>query len=595
MPRIRASWLIIIAVILTTLAVRPLRQQAIPVPLSRQTGSEAKRPGEPFENSPTDRWLRLGRARAIPFAQKRYPNDPGMLLAAALVAGDGKTTLPLIKRVAQTTNYPPAWAAYFGRLDEPSYARLGNSGASPLDPKLVAESQEIIRRQGLPDRLDPKAVAPILDALHSWQAADPQNALPLVFETNYLYGLHRDSEALDRWEQAANLSTVNTYFGEMVRNTITLLLRLGVPESDAVFIAWGLPVMDMSTYAMLRDCARIALYEGYVANIGGRPTDAIGWWRSTADLGHHMQESADSMIEFLVAVAVEGIGAGPTWHWYRDSSTGIPNGPLSKGRFFFGDRHDFYVRRVGPAEDAALRDRVVQAKVRMQLMRDHLHKHAFDNSLMRSTAILALVAIDGVAFAVIVVIYLIIGSWRRKQADAAGALGIVWQFVLALIILLPTALTAVTAWLPSFPQLRRYYIVLVLNKVVPFGLEEWITSLSLLFAIFLPLIAAALRRQPGARTRTAWRGNARRILPTAAAISALTGLGLLILGARYRTQFVREWTRPGEGEMATTIKAIGPSWTNPTIPPDSWRAAYPPKKPSTPTRTPASAPTSPAR
>ncbi len=583
MPRIRASWPIIIAVILTVLAVRPLRQQAIPVPLGRRPASEASRPGEPFEDSPTDRWLRLGRARAIPFVQKRYPNDPAMLLAAALVAGDDKTTLPLIRHVAQTTNYPPAWAAYFGRLEKPSYARLGSAATNPLDPKSVAQSQEDIRRWGLPDRLDPKAVAPILDALHSWQTADPQNALPLAFETNYLYGLHRDSEALARWEQAAKLPTVSTYFSETVAGVTTLLLRLGAPDSDAVLIALLLPVMDMSGYAILRDCARIAQYEGYLASMEGRPADAIAWWRSTADLGQRMQQSAESMIEFLVGVAVEGIGAGPTWKWCRDSSTGVPNGPLQKGRFFFGDRHDFYVKQVGPAEDAALRDRVVQAKVRMQLARGRLQELYLDNGLLRSLPLLMLAGVAGGVVGTLLFIYLAIGSWRRKQADATTALSLIWQLLLAVVILLPAAIAALNLARPGSLAVESSnvsHLSLAASRwLTRLALNGWVSSLSLLFAIFLPLVAAALRRQPGARIPTAWRGNARRVLPTAAAICALTALGLLILGARYRAQAVRRWTHPGEGEMATIIKAIGPSWHHPTIPPDSWRAEYPPKKP----------------
>ena len=579
MPRIRASWLIIIAVTIAILAIRPLRQQAIPVPLAVP---KAVGPGDAFGRSPTGRWLQVCREQATPFTRKHYPDDPRMLLAAILIA-DEEPSLPQLKRLAETTNYPPAWAAYYARLDKPPYARMGSSGVNPLDPESVADGKRYMRDSGLPDRLDPKAVAPILDALHSWQAADPHNALPLALETNYLYGLHRDSEALARWEQASKLPTVSTYFSETVGGATILLMRLGMPAPDAFFIAAAPPVVDIATSSAVRECARMAYYEGYLASMEGRPQDAIRWWRSTADLGHHMQQSTDNAIGFLVGLAVEGIGAGPTWKWYRDSSTGIPNGPLAKGRFFFGDRHDFYVKQVGPAADSALRDRMLHAKVRAQLMRTYFATHAFDNPLIRSLPFLVLAAFAGGAFVILLLIYLIIGSWRRKQADAATAFSPTWQLLLAVVILLPAAVAALYLALPDFIALQPANVSDLIQTadrvVILLALQGWIASISLVFAILLPLVAAALRRQPGARTRTAWRGNARRILPTAAAICALTGLGLLIVGARYRAQFVREWTRLGSSEMATIINAIGPSWYHPTIPPDSWRAEYPPKKP----------------
>jgi len=583
MRRIRASWLIVIAVVLTILAVRPLRQQAIPVPLAIPPRSQDNSQTDAFSWTPTSRWLAVCRPRAIPFAQKRYPKDPAMLLAAALVA-DSEESLPLIKRVAETMNYPPAWAACFSRIEKPSYARMGNSGANPLVPESIADAEAYMRESGEPERLDPKTVAPILDLLHSWQAADPENALPVALEAYYLYGLHRDAEALGRWEAASELPTVSAYFSERVRDATNLLLRLGMPESDAVMAALSAPMLDLRANAMLRQCARVAQYEGYMARLQGRPSDAICWWRSTSDLGHHAQESADNAIGFLVGVAIEGIGTSPTWRWYLDSFTRIPGGPIAKGRFLSGDSHDFYVQQVGAAADATLRDRVVQAKVRTQVMHEYWKEHSFDNSLMRSLAILSLAAFAGGSLGILLVIYLVIGSWRRRQADAASALGLIWQFVLALLILLPAGLAAMSAWLPSFPGFPRLGILIIAKAVPPFA-EGWVACLSLLFAIFLPLLAAALRRQPGARTRTAWRGNARKILPNAAAICALVGLALLIVGARYRAQWVREWTQPGSSEMATVIKALGPSWADPTIPPDSWRAEYPP------TGTPASAPT----
>ncbi len=600
MPRIRASWLIVIAAIIIVVAARPLREQVLP-PAAVWCYLEVVQP-LPLKASRFDAWLRPYRDRAVRLAERQDASDPQTLLGAGLLCGDDKRATALLRRAAETVRCPAARAALVRNLiaSSPTYARMGTEGAILLDPVSVAFAKQSLEELKLPDRLSPEAVTPILDALHAWEADDPENALPLALEVYYLYGLHRDSEAFDRWEAASRLTRVDYHYAEWADAVAGLLIRVGAPAAEAVSEGSWCTLVQGKSNARLCDCARIAQYEGYLAIMQGRPKDAIRWWRSTSDLGHHTQASAYEDISSLVGLAIEGTGTSPTWKWYPDSYTGIPAGPIGRGRFFFGLEHDLYVSQVGAAADAALRDRIVQAKMRSTLSRGYRDEHPlFGNLFFRAAQMVMLAGLAVGLALVLLVIHAATGCWRRRQADAATRLSLTWQVVLAVLMLAPCAVAGLLIaevlvnqepWLPGiFGEAEDQ------RRAALGALSAWMAALSFVFAFALPLIAAGLSRQPGARLATAWRGNARKILPAAIAVCVLASLGLLAVAARYRAQWVREETRPGGGEMARMIKAIGPSWTNPTIPPDSWRAEYPPKKPSTPTRTPASAPTSPAR
>jgi hypothetical protein len=583
MPRIRASWLIIIAAALVPLAARPLREQLLP-PVGVWYYLEALQ-FPPPKTSRVEAWLRPYRERAVSLAERQQHRDPDMLLGAGLLCADDKRAAALLGRAAETGRCPAARAAFASKLttSSPAYARIGTEGVIPSDPASVASGKQSLEESKLPDRLSPEAVAPILDALRAWEADDRGNALPVALEVYYLYGLHRDSEALDRWEAASKLTRVDRYYAESGDAVSRLLVRAGAPAAEAAYVGWFC-VPEGESKAVLRNGARIAQYEGYLAAMQGRPKDAIRWWRSSSDFGHNMENSAYDTISFLVGWAIEEIGASPTWRWSLDRFTGIPGGPIGRGRFFFGVGHDFYVSQVGAAADAALRDRVVQAKVRGTLIRGYRDKHGYYNDPFFRAAQMVMLAGMVVALAlVLLVIYMAIGCWRRRQADDATRLSLTWQVVLALLTLAPCAVSGLLI-----------ADVLVKQEPVFFGmflegepsrqealttLSVWMAALSFVFVFALPLIAAGVSRQPGARLATAWRGNARKILPTAVAMCALASLGLLGGGARYRTQWVHEQTEPGRAEMATIIKAIGPSWADPTIPLDSWRAEYPPKKP----------------
>ena len=554
MSRVRASWLIILVVVLLTLTVKPLRQQAT-LPL---TSGTLFLPGH---------YDALAE-RAAKFAKQRYPDDPEMLLGAGLLFIEREASVDLLRQAAEKGNLAAAWAAYYGALREqaPGYMRLGNQGLDPSQPDLVASGKATMQASELPDRLDPMEAQPLLSALQSWAAADPENGLPLALQTDVLYGLHRDQQALELWQAAGSRPQVKGYSRDNSRVVSNLLTRMGIAQPEAFLVAQG--SYEIGLYPALRQGARIALYEGKVAQMQGRSADALRWWNGSIALGRHLQDTSDTIIGILVGVAIEGIGASPAWKWYLDSATGMTGGPLYKGRIWYGRDHAFYVSQVGERKDAEVRDSLVRSKVRSQLLRGET-KGAMDRFMsgpeMRGV-MLVMLGIGAAAVAgLCLILFLALGTWRRAPADAATRLRPTCQLILALAPFGPLAVTAVLVHRMGRSGTESASAGLALACLV----------LAVATVVFLPLIAAALNRAPEARLKTAWRGNLRRSLPATAAIAMLCFLALNLAAIKPRADWVRQWSDPRMTEMAQVRQRLGAKWDTPPIPKDAWRAEYP--------------------
>ncbi len=157
------------------------------------------------ENLPE--WLRGYAERAPDFVREHYPDDTQMLIAAGLLTRDLDEAMALTKAAVEKSGTGAAWAAYSAVVMEmgPAYARPGTWGVDPTDAEALAEAKSDIADSGVPGSLSLEDVAAVLAALKQWQAAEPANATPVAFEMYYLYGLHRDREALERWQQAGRL------------------------------------------------------------------------------------------------------------------------------------------------------------------------------------------------------------------------------------------------------------------------------------------------------------------------------------------------------------------------------------------------------
>jgi len=541
-------------------------QQAFVAEMAPESVVEAEAVPTP-KSSPMEEHLAPYGERAMEFVEQEHPEDSEMLVAAAVLRSDSADGVALLKDTALTTGSPAAWAAYVSRLVEtgPTFMRVGDWGSEPEDEEGMAKAERMVRESNLPTELSLEQVAPILEALRGWEAADPENAMPVALEVRYLYGLHRDAEALARWEDAGRLPKVTVRFYELAQATARLLSRMGMSEMEATTVACSVTSgLNIAAWPRLRRCSRFAMYEGRLAQLRGRSEDAIRWWHGTVDLGVHMQESADTIIGFLEGQVVHAIGASPAWKWHPDTYTGLAGGPLREGRYFYGPQHDFYVSQVGEAADAELRRRLVEGKVRSQLARDSMGPAA--GPFLRWSMLLGLSVLAVALLVELLILFAAISIRARRQADEATELRPAARAAIVVLGLLPAVSAGATYWW-QFPQqgLQPTFAVILL--------VAW--ALTIPAVLLLALLAARTSRRPEARLTAAWRGNLRKVVPACMAVCAVLSLALGIPGKTMRRNWLRDWYSPGYSEIDQLIHTSGSAWTDPEIPLDSWRAEYP--------------------
>ena len=505
--------------------------------------------------------------RAPSFVQERYPGDPEMLIAAGLLTGNLHEARRLLKSAAEKSGSGAAWAGYAQVVMEtgPAYDRLATWAADPAEPEAVAEAEREMAESGVPGRLSREEAGPILEVLAKWRKVEPDNAVPLAFEMYYLYGLHRDQEALARWEEAASLAEVNPHAQESIWYTARLLESMGMSPWEALLNSQNSGWL-IDTVAKLRHCARIGVYEGRLAEMQRRPEEAVACWLATIEFGRHMQQSADTLIECLVGIAIEGIGGWSVWEWAPDGKTGIPDGPLLGGRLFHGRHHDFFVAQAGEEAAEQVRDSMVRAKVRSKLSREyHESFRGLPEGQLRSMMLPAYSFWYGLLVAVCLLVFAGVSLRARKRADEATSLSWPGRMLLALLALAPVSVAFALAWSALHKSIEQPGLPLVLSAGM---------ALTLLSILLLPLLAAFRSRTAGARLVTAWRGNLRRVLPVGIVVLAALSLGLGIAGRRAGAEWARTWL--SETEIDRVVRQIGPEWEEPTIPPDAWRAEPPP-------------------
>jgi hypothetical protein len=585
-PRVRWQTVAIAALVVAALGAVPYSAHTARAPalgaMAAQQAAEAAEKSDPQPSAePISRKtheegyldaarkdLAAYREHAIEFVRSHYPKDPEMLMAAGLLTDDAQEGLALLQRAAERGNSPAAWSAYVEQLMDagPVYDRPGRWGVDPEDTKGLAEMARTMQERKLPDRISPEQAAPVLSGLARWEQADPQNATPVAHEVFYLYGLHDDAKALERWRYAASLPTVLSRHDEMGRAVARLLSRMGMPAMQAIQSSYT--AVRISTHRSVRESARVAVYEGRVAQMQGRAADAIAWWNSTIAIGRHMQESPTCLVDYVVGVAVEGIGATPAWKWYSGREVGMEDGPLFEGRYLLGPQHEFYVSQVGEAADREVRDHLVLAKARTMAQHRLLERPPVVSPAIAWVRPLSGAMVCAMALVMLLAAFLAIGVWRRRQADGATALSTRGKAFIVLLTLLAAfggaAVAAARAGLLSREDGLR---LLFLGGPVA----------SFLLALGLPLVAAVRSRRPGARLVTAWRGNLRATLLVSVAACAVVVLGLAATVKVAQRRSIAEWYRGSPTEMQRLTQLLGPAWTNPKIPPDSWRAEFPPE------------------
>jgi len=309
----------------------------------------------------------------------------------------------------------------------------------------------------------------------------------------------------------------------------------------------------------------MALFEGHRAEMEGRHQEAVDLWNASIILGRKRQDAAEDVIDFLVGAAVQAIGAAPAWQWYSDKDTGIPGGPLRRGRYFYGREHAFYATQVGERADAELRDRLVAAKVRSAVAQRHDPAYAGIDLMLCAGYLLFIGYVLAVQLGVALALFLLISAWRRRRADQATAMRSAWKLLIALFAALPLPVFWLAAGIWSPDILRTW----------PTRMEG-VFALPALTALLLCLVAAPFSKQPSFGTLSSWRGNLRQVLPLILALTALIYLAIGVVAMTLRIDAARKMAH---SEIALMAESAGPSWHNPTIPPDAYRAEYPPETP----------------
>jgi len=601
----RASWLIVIAVVVITAAVPSLRALA-----RRQAHGAVATRGEPDAAAQafSDSLLRdlfglhlqspavyaiswgstPGVARnAIPFVLAQYPDDAEMLASAAFLAQGEVNDLEreqrteeasalteevhgLLARAASEEASPAYWAAYAEYTLEPLRCRrIGESGVDPGDPQSVQEARRDLDEQRAEDvewgLAEPTQVqvAEALKALREWEQADRENAMPVALRAWALYAVGRDEEAIAALRRADSLPICTSRGWERGEGVRRLALDLGCSPLEAVLQASN--AWDSSSFmGKLRSLARVAVYEGRVAQLDGRPEDAIAMWTAAIDLGRRYADSSYTIIGGLVGAAVEGIGAAPVWSWQSDSVTGMPGGPLMKGRLMYGPQYEFYVEHRGQASADEIRDHLLVAKLRSRMTHDYMSTDPSYPSVLLAgyyPLISQLVATAGVPLLLLLVIPGLIGrnhrmppAWDRQLKHLAT-----WLLVLT---------SAAVAWAVVgarlFPD-APIYPGLPLSLVLLPGL------LVLVGTLVLSVLAWGKSHPFGAT----WGASVRRITPPMLAFLAVCYLVISFGSTRHCCRLAGETAQP---EMERLIAWVGPDWYNPPVPPDAWIPQHPPSQ-----------------
>ncbi len=583
MKRLRVSWLVVIVVAGLTLMVPALRDQ-LQLGLASLVHRSAAWPLEPFALGMWEGhlWDELGERRdlAAEFVSRQYPDDADMLAAAGMLTAD----VDRLREAAQKADSPAAWAAYVGVLSEevPRAARIGCWRPDPEDEEEMAEAEQHFASVPQSDRLTPENSRAMIEALRAWQKVDPGNGLPHALEAYYLYGLHEDDAAFRAWTRAAQISAVTERTAERQELVRRLLVAMDMPEPEALVATAS--IVEFETRALVRDLARISYHEARVAQLAGRPADAVTWWANTASFAEHIEDSADTMIEWLVGSAVLQAGAGPVWVWCVDQERD-PGAPLRGGRLYHGGHYQFYVDHAGVAAAENMRDVLARSVVRGAFLRRHIWP-GMDADFEASRGYLHYAG--GLALGILgfLAVTAAVSLWSRRPADGAIRMRPLWLPLLTALTVLPVVLGALFSPMISehvfFRDLELMQFFSNTYEVVEPLFFVGPPMVSLLVGLVLTFIAATLSRAPGAHLLTAWRGYMRRVFPSVGAVLALIFLALSISAMNMRAGWVREMTSPGLTEMSWTIDQIGAEWHDPTIPPGSWVDSLPPPREAAP-------------
>ncbi|MBN1459162.1 MAG: hypothetical protein JXA57_06470 [Armatimonadetes bacterium] len=559
----RPAWLLVVVVGLTTALVSPLRDQARLQFIMLPRPGDAQR--EPARD-PIVGWLAASSETALDFARAR-PEDPELVLAAALIASDRDAAVDALREVTSSDGHATAWAAYLDVLLEqtPLYYREEMAGIHPENTQGLASARRLIKEHSLCTVLPADQATPIVAAAQQWQQIEAENALPVALEAWALWGLHRDEEALEKWAAASALPMLSNHGSERARAVSQLLETMGIPAPEAILTA-RLKARAPSL-ELLQLCTLAANYAGYCAEVAGDEEEAVRCWQSSIELGEHAQKTADTVLGFQAGAGIARLGAVPVWSFWSDRTTGRRTRGRLGGRYFHGPYHELFADRYGEEADLELVRNLAQADSRVRMLQHLSTRVVPDDPYARATEFLIfglLAALLAMAAAVILLFVRIVGSHgsRPKQQGVpdssvvAAAVGILLAAAAAGVVLAVAPAFPVSPFLaPSFLQ-------------ITFGV-----GLPLATLVVLCLVADRARRRR--KTAGAFISALQPALLLTVILATLLYLGLGLVVVRSRAEFVRQWRQPGLTELQHVARTLGPPWRQPPVMPDAWESGPP--------------------
>ena len=299
----------------------------------------------------------------------------------------------------------------------------------------VAQESEA---KGVPDHLQPDGIAPAMQALKKWEAADSQNAAPVALEVQLLSAVGHDDEALSRWEAAARRPKVDLHLFETYSALAGLLTRMGMPEPEAHLDHGRRQLPGEPDHVReAPPVARVAEYEGALAACKDATRRPCGGGSHLRVRAYHAGNRRGTH-SVWVGNAIEGIGAAYDWRWYpRSSVVGLHEAPLMCGAIYYGTYHDWYAHHVNPREDAELCDRLVLAKLRSQAARERNQDIRLERTSQELLAPLEFSLTALFCFLLFLIVYVSARPWRRDGAEEATRLREPVSVLIALLALAP--------------------------------------------------------------------------------------------------------------------------------------------------------------
>lgn len=527
----------------------------------------AATPKEGDRRDPIVDWIEKRREECVEFVEREHPNDADLLLAAGDLTNDGVSAIGLLQRAVELRMDGIAYSAYVDAWlrQGPWYDRVETSGVDPADAAGLSAVRNIIEERHLQVALQPEEIAPVLTAAKAWQRVDPENAVPVAVEAWCLLGLHRDSEAQERWSAASGLNRATAYEFQRRLFVARLLAEMGISEPEAFLMS--AETLSPSSFARMSVCATAMGYFGHVAEMSGDLEDALKCWQDTIAIGQTTQLSAESSMGYLAGVHVESVGAEPIWRWYPDWMTGLRGGRLG-GRFFFGPHHNLYVAEVGEDADEELVHRLVAARLSTELLGSTMTgsfavgRYATGMELLVFGLLLALMIVLMIGVA----LFLGFGTGSDNTGRVLGPIARVALAVLPVLVITVAAgaILAVGSMFERSPMLA------------PTWMHLGASVGAALIVVALASLVVAKTRTGGSSTLRGWRRIIREVLPLAAVFAALLYLVVGVAAMEFRGRWLREWNRPEVNEMMRLRRSLGIGGLRARVPRNSYVRAYPP-------------------